>query len=549
MPYGGVHYLWFAFVCPRTPPLAAPGPSRLAPPASPVAALFPLHLHPPAPHFCLAHSSLQLSGRMLTFLSLRQNDISKFNGLENVRSLHTLILDKNKIRTFDPRALSFIEGCARPRWGPGTCRTEGEKRAARPRSIRALWGGQKWGRRRGGGGGRSSSPTAPASGVRTVGHFGFQTPPPPPGLLLTTRHHLGGGGDGKGVPDHTPSPLGPTIHPSTPVPLKHWAKFSSRPLADQKFSLAPLAPISLDQKFSSVRLQLSTTCGGGGVLDPPPPLKGALPPPPPPPLQCVSTGCGQPTCTTPTQTTACPRQYPLADLPPASVPECVFGGGGQLAGHIHVDGDAASALWSRTHALPPLRGPERRAVERFGVSHRMPANEAVHGWGGRWRRDPPPQTPNRCSSGACFAPPTQGGGGSNHNTARWVLWGGGVTDVSVGIPCVLPFVVSGQSCFGPHVHSKIQWGMQTSKATTTYNNCDRPPRAAHSRFPAYTPPEACLCKSVRVRQTRSATRQSPRPTPPLMAIPSLTPVVSVRRPAADGETETVGQHSGFGGSS
>ena len=51
---------------------------------------------------------------------------------------------------------------------------------------------------------------------------------PNPGLLLTTRHHWAGGG----VPHHPP----------TPCPSKDWAKFSSGPSADQKFSLVPLAP-------------------------------------------------------------------------------------------------------------------------------------------------------------------------------------------------------------------------------------------------------------------------------------------------------------------
>ena len=47
---------------------------------------------------------------------------------------------------------------------------------------------------------------------------------------------LGGGWGWRGVPPHPPHPLGPP-------PLQDWAKFSSRPSADQKFSLAPSAPI------------------------------------------------------------------------------------------------------------------------------------------------------------------------------------------------------------------------------------------------------------------------------------------------------------------
>ena len=68
---------------------------------------------------------------------------------------------------------------------------------------------------------------------------------PPPGLLLTTGHHWGWrGGWGVGVPHHPPTHPGPT-HP-LPCTPKRWAKFSSRPSADQTFSLAPLAPISLN---------------------------------------------------------------------------------------------------------------------------------------------------------------------------------------------------------------------------------------------------------------------------------------------------------------
>ena len=38
--------------------------------------------------------------------------------------------------------------------------------------------------------------------------------------------------------------------PGPPCPLKDGATFSSRPLADQKFSLAPWAPTNLDKKLS-----------------------------------------------------------------------------------------------------------------------------------------------------------------------------------------------------------------------------------------------------------------------------------------------------------
>ena len=75
------------------------------------------------------------------------------------------------------------------------------------------------------------------------------------GLLLTTWHHsVGGGGAGVvGDGSHTthPPPLDPP-HTRPPTPLKDWAKFSSGPSAGQQCSLAPSAPISLDQKMSSV---------------------------------------------------------------------------------------------------------------------------------------------------------------------------------------------------------------------------------------------------------------------------------------------------------
>ena len=62
-----------------------------------------------------------------------------------------------------------------------------------------------------------------------------------PGLLLTTQH---------------PPPPGPP-------PPSDWAKFFSGPLANLKFSLAPLAPVNFGHKFSSGPLKLSTTGGGG----------------------------------------------------------------------------------------------------------------------------------------------------------------------------------------------------------------------------------------------------------------------------------------------
>ena len=47
---------------------------------------------------------------------------------------------------------------------------------------------------------------------------------------------------------------GHTTHPPTHTP-SDWAKFVSRPSANQKFSLAPLAPIGLGETFSSVPLK------------------------------------------------------------------------------------------------------------------------------------------------------------------------------------------------------------------------------------------------------------------------------------------------------
>ena len=53
----------------------------------------------------------------------------------------------------------------------------------------------------------------------------------------------GGGGGGPTPPTHLPW--------SPPPPLRYWAKFPFGTSADQKVSLASLAPIGLDQKFFS----------------------------------------------------------------------------------------------------------------------------------------------------------------------------------------------------------------------------------------------------------------------------------------------------------
>ena len=88
------------------------------------------------------------------------------------------------------------------------------------------------------------------------------------GLLLTTRHHLGGR-----VPHHSPPPQ---THPPPPRPLKGLGQTFSGSSADQNFSLAALAPVSVNHAFSLVPLttQHHRTLGG---LDRPPPLpQGAL---------------------------------------------------------------------------------------------------------------------------------------------------------------------------------------------------------------------------------------------------------------------------------
>ena len=76
------------------------------------------------------------------------------------------------------------------------------------------------------------------------------------GTLNNSAHHRGGGG--------VPAPPPP---PRWTPPQKYWAKFSSRPSADQTFSLAPLVPISLDQKIFSSAFSASKNSappGGGG---------------------------------------------------------------------------------------------------------------------------------------------------------------------------------------------------------------------------------------------------------------------------------------------
>ena len=85
------------------------------------------------------------------------------------------------------------------------------------------------------------------------------------GLLFTTRHHW------ERAPHHPPT------HPRPPGPLNDWAKYSSGPSACQNFSLAPLAPISLDQEYSSApSVPLKTQ--HHWTPHPPHLLKGALAP-------------------------------------------------------------------------------------------------------------------------------------------------------------------------------------------------------------------------------------------------------------------------------
>ena len=62
-----------------------------------------------------------------------------------------------------------------------------------------------------------------------------------------------------------------------PPPFERLSQFSSGPLTNHKFSVVPLAPISLDQNFSSAPLAALKTQhhagGGGGGLPPPPPKR------------------------------------------------------------------------------------------------------------------------------------------------------------------------------------------------------------------------------------------------------------------------------------
>ena len=87
--------------------------------------------------------------------------------------------------------------------------------------------------------------------------------PPPPRAVFNDSAPLGVGLGGS--------------HPTPPsLPIKYWATFSSRPSANQKFSLAS---ISFDQQFSSAPLKDSAPLWGGGWT--PHPQEKALPPPPP----------------------------------------------------------------------------------------------------------------------------------------------------------------------------------------------------------------------------------------------------------------------------
>ena len=106
---------------------------------------------------------------------------------------------------------------------------------------------------------------------------------PRPGLLLPTRHRWGGptlppppapppktppprpAPPRPPRPPPRPPPKTPPPPPKTPPPppLQRLGPSFFRPLPDRKLSVAPLAPMSLDQKISSAPL-------GGGTPPPPP---------------------------------------------------------------------------------------------------------------------------------------------------------------------------------------------------------------------------------------------------------------------------------------
>ena len=90
-------------------------------------------------------------------------------------------------------------------------------------------------------------------------------------LLLNNSASPGGGFGGGGLAP--PPPL-----PSDPPPLRDWANFSPGLRPIKKFSLAPLAQVSLGQKISSALSQLRLL--GGGSPPPPPPPPAPLDPPP-----------------------------------------------------------------------------------------------------------------------------------------------------------------------------------------------------------------------------------------------------------------------------
>ena len=100
-------------------------------------------------------------------------------------------------------------------------------------------------------------------GFVTMAVSGYlQTPPPPPSMseqgFFEQLGITGGGGS----------------TPATPPPPPE-KSFSSGPSANQTFSLAPWAPISLDQKFSSAPLKTQHHAGEGGAKKSP--VSGTLP--------------------------------------------------------------------------------------------------------------------------------------------------------------------------------------------------------------------------------------------------------------------------------